>query len=138
MLKKIMEKYYQFGFKKIIDEYKNYSKDEKDYILFVVNNKKAINTEPVTNNRTLLDFRFFRILKSFILLLLALYWSNYFFNGKIYLFSNVLCLILITLLSIKQDIYLQRRFKSIDDEIEKANKEFEEKQRACNLYLKEK
>lgn len=138
MLKKIMEKYYQFGFKKIIDEYKNYSKDEKDYILFVVNNKKAINTEPVTNNRTLLDFRFFRILKSFILLLLALYWSNYFFNGKIYLFSNVLCLILITLLSIKQDIYLQRRFKSIDDEVEKANKEFEEKQRACNLYLKDK
>ncbi|MFW3425915.1 hypothetical protein ACN9KI_03450 [Aliarcobacter butzleri] len=131
MLKKIMEKYYQFGFKKILDEYKNYSKDEKDYILFVVSNKRAINTEPITNNRTLLDFRFFRILKSFILPLLTLNLPSYFFNEKIYFFSNVLCLVLIILLSIKQDIYLQRRFKNIDDE-------FEKKQRACNLYLKEK
>ncbi|MCG3655402.1 hypothetical protein L5F23_01635 [Aliarcobacter butzleri] len=131
MLKKIMEKYYQFGFKKILDEYKNYSKDEKDYILFVVSNKRAINTEPITNNRTLLNFRFFRILKSFILPLLTLNLPSYFFNEKIYFFSNVLCLVLIILLSIKQDIYLQRRFKNIDDELEK-------KHRACNLYLKEK
>ena len=131
MLKKIMEKYYQFGFKKILDEYKNYSKDEKNYILFVVSNQKATNAEPITNNHTLLNFRFFRILKSFILPLLTLNLPSYFFNEKIYFFSNVLCLVLITLLPIKQDIYLQRRFKNIDDE-------FEKKQRACNLYLKEK
>ena len=131
MLKKLMEKYYQFGFKKVLDEYKNYSKDEKNYILFVVSNQKATNAEPITNNRTLLNFRFFRILKSFILPLLTLNLPSYFFNEKIYFFSNVLCLVLITLLSIKQDIYLQRRFKNIDDE-------FEKKQRACNLYLKEK
>ena len=131
MLKKIMENYYQFGFKKVLDEYKNYSKDEKNYILFVVSNQKATNAEPITNNRTLLNFRFFRILKSFILPLLTLNLPSYFFNEKIYFFSNVLCLVLITLLSIKQDIYLQRRFKNIDDE-------FEKKQRACNLYLKEK
>ena len=131
MLKKLMEKYYQFGFKKVLDEYKNYSKDEKNYILFVVSNQKATNAEPITNNRTLLNFRFFRNLKSFILPLLTLNLPSYFFNEKIYFFSNVLCLVLITLLSIKQDIYLQRRFKNIDDE-------FEKKHRACNLYLKEK
>ena len=131
MLKKLMEKYYQFGFKKVLDEYKNYSKDEKNYILFVVSNQKATNAEPITNNRTLLNFRFFRILKSFILPLLTLNLPSYFFNEKIYFFSNVLCLVLITLLSIKQDIYLQRRFKNIDDELEK-------KHRACNLYLKDK
>lgn len=107
MLKKIMENYYQFGFKKVLDEYKNYSKDEKNYILFVVSNQKATNAEPITNNRTLLNFRFFRILKSFILPLLTLNLPSYFFNEKIYFFSNVLCLVLITLLSIKQDIYLQ-------------------------------
>lgn len=28
MIKKIIDKYYQFGFKKVIGEYKNYSKDE--------------------------------------------------------------------------------------------------------------
>ncbi len=39
MFKKIMKKYYEFGFKKVIGEYKNYSKDEKAYVWFAINKK---------------------------------------------------------------------------------------------------
>ncbi len=47
-------------------------------------------------------------------------------------------MLIVQIVSDKQDIYLQQKFENINDEIEKEIKEIEKKHRACNLYLKEK
>ncbi|KLE02037.1 hypothetical protein N5U17_11330 [Aliarcobacter butzleri] len=131
MLKKLMEKYYQFGFKKVLDEYKNYSKDEKAYAWFVINQKTLKNFLLIAPNNKLSNFRLFRIWKIMIIFLLLIILISYFLDGKIFFVSIFLIMFVVQIVSDKQDLYLQRRFKNIDDELEK-------KHRACNLYLKDK
>ena len=78
MFKKIMKKYYEFGFKKVIGEYKNYSKDEKAYVWFAINKKTFDNVLLVAPNYKLSNFRFFRLLKSMFLFLLLIFLDNVF------------------------------------------------------------
>ncbi|WP_418180576.1 hypothetical protein ACNSOL_00110 [Aliarcobacter lanthieri] len=135
MLKKIVEKYYQFGFKKVLGEYRNYSKDEKAYCWFVINNKTLNNIIQISPNDKLSNFRLFRFQKSMLLFLLLTILISYFFDGKIFFVSIFLIIFFVSIVFDKQDIYLQQQFENINDEIEKAIKEFEKKQRACSLYI---
>lgn len=136
MFKKIMKKYYEFGFKKVIGEYKNYSKDEKAYVWFAINKKTFDNVLLVAPNYKLSNFRFFRLLKSMFLFLLLIILMSYFLDGKIFFVSIFLIMLVVQIVSDKQDLYLQQKFENINDEIEKPSRKLEAKKRAANTRKK--
>lgn len=135
MFKKIMKKYYEFGFKKVIGEYENYSKDEKAYVWFAINKKTFDNVLLVAPNYKLSNFRFFRLLKSMFLFLLLIILMSYFLDGKIFFVSIFLIMLVVQIVSDKQDLYLRQKFENINDEIEKPSRKLEAKKRAANLYM---
>ena len=128
MFKKIMKKYYEFGFKKVIGEYKNYSKDEKAYVWFAINKKTFDNVLLVAPNYKLSNFRFFRLLKSMFLFLLLIILMSYFLDGKIFFVSIFLIMLDVQNVSNKQDLNLQQQFENINEKKKK-------KQRARNLNI---
>lgn len=130
MFKKIMKKYYEFGFKKVIGEYKNYSKDEKAYVWFAINKKTFDNVLLVAPNYKLSNFRFFRLWKSMFLFLLLIILISYFLDGKIFFVSIFLIMLVVQIVSDKQDLYLQQKFENINDEIEKPSRKLEAKKRS--------
>ena len=131
MFKKIMKKYYEFGFKKVIGEYKNYSKDEKAYVWFAINKKTFDNVLLVAPNYKLSNFRFFRLLKSMFLFLLLIILMSYFLDGKIFFVSIFLIMLVVQIVSDKQDLYLRQKFENINDEIEKPSRKLETKKKSC-------
>ncbi len=131
MFKKIMKKYYEFGFKKVIGEYKNYSKDEKAYVWFAINKKTFDNVLLVAPNYKLSNFRFFRLLKSMFLFLLLIILMSYFLDGKIFFVSIFLIMLVVQIVSDKQDLYLRQKFENINDEIEKPSRKLEAKKKSC-------
>ena len=95
-------------------------------------NKKIFdNVLLVAPNYKLSNFRFFRLLKSMFLFLLLIILMSYFLDGKIFFVSIFLIMLVVQIVSDKQDLYLRQKFENINDEIEKPSRKLEAKKKSC-------
>ena len=64
------------------------------------------------------------------LFLLLIILISYFLDGKIFFVSIFLIMLVVQIVSDKQDLYLQQQFENINDEIEKPSRKLEAKKRS--------
>ncbi len=67
------------------------------------------------------------------LFLLLIILMSYFLDGKIFFVSIFLIMLVVQIVSDKQDLYLQQKFENINDEIEKPSRKLEAKKKELKM-----